>query len=311
MAAGIYKNILIRFSFAFIAFAVFFFCLSEHQAKAQVETPCDPQFMQAMEARAWLEAQREITQNQNLISKPDSVLEYTCFNQFLNTAAKNFSLAGLSRQFSETGAWETEGFTTTTTDDALTQVVGLALISYLQRNFPDPQPFLGGRLTINPDRGWNGTVDGGSAYNCNVMARVWEAAKCQNFDTRTGTPGNDGFRDFLWYSANDPRNLPSALTQCQAPADVYAIALADAFNGNQAMFVLPAASDTNPDGAPYLKDDVKTYFNLILPDACAAAIPTGVKIRRGSGNTTNPGTATSDDMICPNPGCSLVGGSCS
>ena len=48
---------------------------------------CDPEFFDVMSNRAWLEAQREITQNANLITKPDSVLSLSCFNQFLNTAS--------------------------------------------------------------------------------------------------------------------------------------------------------------------------------------------------------------------------------
>ena len=35
---------------------------------------CDPDFLEVMEARAWEEAQREITQNANIIARPDSVL---------------------------------------------------------------------------------------------------------------------------------------------------------------------------------------------------------------------------------------------
>ena len=42
-------------------------------------TSCDPEYMDALEARAYMEAQREIAQNKNLIFKPDSLLDYPCF----------------------------------------------------------------------------------------------------------------------------------------------------------------------------------------------------------------------------------------
>ncbi|MGH1377552.1 MAG: hypothetical protein ACRBB3_01905 [Alphaproteobacteria bacterium] len=45
---------------------------------------CDPEFWDVLKDRAWMEAQRELTQNQNLIPRPDSVLEMTCFDSFLD-----------------------------------------------------------------------------------------------------------------------------------------------------------------------------------------------------------------------------------
>jgi hypothetical protein len=104
-------------------------------------TACDPEYMDALESRAWLEAQREITQNQNLISKPDSVLEYTCFNRFLNQMSHNFS----DRLFSETDHWgAVTGITKKSTDDTLENVVRTTMNAYLTRNFQ--HNFLGDRL---------------------------------------------------------------------------------------------------------------------------------------------------------------------
>ncbi len=45
---------------------------------------CDPDFWGVMKDRAWQEGQREITQNNNLIARPDSVLQMTCFDSFIN-----------------------------------------------------------------------------------------------------------------------------------------------------------------------------------------------------------------------------------
>jgi hypothetical protein len=177
------------------------------------------------------------------------------------------------------------------------------------------------------------SVDGGSSYNCDLMAQVWEQARCQNFDS---IPAQDGFRDFLWYAdqKNDPRVLPPGLQACNKLTGTgtgttgtgyaldnplqkaYTLTLNEAFNGNQDMFVIPAAADTDPDGTLYKKDDVQSYFNLILPDECSpTAILTGVRIFRGNASTTSGPTGGSatptttpglPDGICPNPGCSYV-----
>lgn len=45
---------------------------------------CDPDFYEVMKNRAWMEAQRELTQNANLITRPDSVLTVSCFGEFLD-----------------------------------------------------------------------------------------------------------------------------------------------------------------------------------------------------------------------------------
>ncbi len=48
---------------------------------------CDPAFYDVISNRAWMEAQREITQNQNIVTRPDSVLSMSCFDQFLDQQA--------------------------------------------------------------------------------------------------------------------------------------------------------------------------------------------------------------------------------
>jgi hypothetical protein len=72
------------------------------------------------------------------------------------------------------------------------------------------------------------------------------------------------------------------------------------------MFVIPESQDKDPDGVLYQTDNVQTYFNLILPTTCSPTpIQTGVTIYR---NTTG---STTTDAICPNPGCSYTGSTCS
>ncbi len=63
---------------------------------------CDGNFMNQIYARAFLEGSREVIMSEQLIHKPDSVLEYTCFDQFVNIAAHNAGTA-----FSENPFWQT------------------------------------------------------------------------------------------------------------------------------------------------------------------------------------------------------------
>ncbi len=57
---------------------------------------CDPEFWDVMKDRAWMEAQRELTQNWNIVPRPDSVMVLGCFNHYMNKLAhyghENFPL---------------------------------------------------------------------------------------------------------------------------------------------------------------------------------------------------------------------------
>jgi hypothetical protein len=259
-------------------------------AGAAPTTPCDPEFMDALEARAWMEAQREISQNQNLIVKPDSVLEYVCFDKILDALGSNAS-------FSDGG-----GTPAGTTAGTLSDLVGQSAGTYVQSNFG--HTWLGGRAAGNSvlDNGPY-TVQSGGTYACNNMARVWQLAKCMNMFDK---PAHDGFFDFQWYSTNDPRRLPTTpapLAACTAPA-LFGTTPAIAFNGQQARYML---NPENPnDAAQYTVDNVTSYFGLIDPGQCGdpnipnsdQGIPTGVQITRPGFNP-----ATYEDHVCPNPGC--------
>lgn len=49
---------------------------------------CDPEFWDVLKDRAWMEAQREITQNANIIPRPDSVLSVSCFHSYMQHQAR-------------------------------------------------------------------------------------------------------------------------------------------------------------------------------------------------------------------------------
>ncbi len=161
-------------------------------------SPCDPLYYDSLKARAWLEAQREITQNQNLIYKPDSVLEYTCFDKFLDV------LAGEStNMFSETLRWGLI-LVPGSMSLALERLVGVALVSYDYAAFD--YDLLGGRFT--GEKYTPGVVFGmfGSDYKCDVMKKAWDKAKCMDF---VSEPMEDGFYSFAAYRYNnDHRYLP-------------------------------------------------------------------------------------------------------
>lgn len=75
---------------ALLLLAGLFFTLPD-PAAAAASNACDPKYMDALESRAYLEAQREIAQNQNLILKPDSVLSYICFENLVSAVATDMA----------------------------------------------------------------------------------------------------------------------------------------------------------------------------------------------------------------------------
>jgi hypothetical protein len=263
-------------------------------------TPCDPEYMDALEARAWLEAQREIAQNQNLIVKPDSVLEYTCFDKFLNEIAND-----ASQMFSETTRWgPIPGLDSSSQDVALQNLISAGLVDYITNNFP--HKYLGGRSTL--DSNISGSVTGGT-YTCDQMGKVWNEAKCMNFFDEKDF---DGFYDFKWYETNDPRKLPTEFAACVPPDDdpyKFAKMQTIAFNTRETTYVLLAENPN--DATAYKVDNLVTFLDFILPKGVAPAttckppIKTGIRVKRE--NMTEY-----DDAVCPNPGCYYTGtgGSC-
>jgi len=162
--------------------------------------PCDAQYWRQLTARAWLEAEREIMQNQNLIFKPDSVLEYVCFDQFASIAAwtggdifvhtKYFGKQIITRGLNP-GAMET----------GIAAVVSTALASYKgsgnDSNFG--HEFLGGRAGKMNAAMTNSSFKPATekqAYNCQTMSKVWKAAKCANFVDNSNFEKTDGFYPF-------------------------------------------------------------------------------------------------------------------
>ncbi|MCD8497859.1 MAG: hypothetical protein LRZ85_07135 [Alphaproteobacteria bacterium] len=247
--------------------------------------PCDAEYFKSLESRAWLEAQREITQNQNLIYKPDSVLAYTCFDQFANVTANMQTWNG----FSETNRWSI-GDRSRAVDTALNNLVAPSLVSYLTSNFNNN--FLGGR---GPAPNYTPSNISGGAYNCTHMNMVWQAAKCYNFQTLP----QDGFFTFEEHAQEDgdTRKLPTA---CVNPT---------VWDSQIIMAGLKVPGSTTSANAipkwPF--DKVEVYYDKLDPQKCtdSTPLPTGVTVKSkatdSGGGALNP--TEYPEHICIIPGC--------
>lgn len=246
------------------------------------DSPCDASYYESLEARAWLEAQREITQNQNLISKPDSVLEYTCFDKHLGALAQN-----APAMFSESTRWG--GSPVGDMETSLNNLPGKAFSDYDSANFD--HNLLGGRVTnwspVNTPSEADGTAYNADTsitagtYSCDIMQAVWMKAKCMNF---IDSPSNDGFFTFAEYasSSDDKRAFP------------------DSCGGG-----VPWDDNIRKaDGSSlWQADTVDTYLNKIfLPNGCGSGptsrINTGLLVKDEKANVSEY-----FEHVCVVPGC--------
>ena len=234
---------------------------------------CDPKYWDSLKAKAWTEAEREIEQNQNYIYKADSVLQYTCFKQFLGVLA-----AQAPNMFSQTGRWGP--ITGVNMNTALQNLVTTSVDTYIQNNFSNN--YLGEFSSITPAN------VGGATYNCDEMRKVWQAAKCQDFanaspaNGKANTSANTDFFYMSTYNGNDYRKYPANLA-CD-PAQAWAATYATSIN-----------SDDH-----YPKEVYDAYDKFFIPTACGdpGIIPTGVQVRRIGG-----GGAAYPEIICVKAGC--------
>lgn len=240
---------------------------------------CDPAYWNALKAKAWEEAQREIEQNQNLIYMADSVLQYTCFDQFLQDLAN-----AAPNMFSMSTRWGP--VLGPNMANALNILVDNSLINYITLNFNN-NGALGGRAGIGTYRPQVITA-AGAAYHCDQMAQVWEAAKCMNFVDK---PDIDDFFMLNKYVGWDPRQYSRTMAACTADGR---------WPANQNLALNNAQQ--------YKTDTAALVAAFTSTTACSApAIPTGVTVSQPGTNTT-----TFAEVICTNPGCAATtGGACS
>lgn len=310
----------------------FVFCCFATVASAQpsgndiAETGCDIEYVDALEARAHMMGQRRTAQHRNLIFKPDSVLEYSCFTELVEVIGSAVRHDG-SLFFSETDEWGTVGeFTDLSLEYAFLYMVSDTVVSYLDSNFihrflnDRPPPVLD---PLNPVSG---------SYNCDAMRYVWRQARCMNFMDRAET---DGFYDFSYYAHADPRRLPEVYEMCEPdPLMEPMMLVAYAADGISAgpggsrteriiegheYYITGYDPDFDPDTdtpseethtvlntGRFLRDPVIPGAHLDrmlpIPGNCNASemIPTGVRVTRLDG------IASYDEHFCTQPGCSYV-----
>lgn len=280
-------------------------------ARAQPATSCDPEFMQAMDAKAWMGTDRAMVQTQNLLGKPDSVLEYSCFDQLVSLVgeipADAFSDNEARWQLSTGGL---PYISNVSTDIALQETVGIALFTYLFTNF-GPR-FLGDRTPVSPAAPPRSV----GTYDCGALNYVWKQAKCLDFgeqwdDDSFARTDFDMFHDFGWFEGADPRNLPEHYKHC-SPSGLWGTALDTAYNGSKALYTKTNEALFDPkaygveQARPAAGAQTDLYLRFIVPkdhplSAKCVTIPTGVEIIRTQGS--GKPTLTYKDGSCPNPQC--------
>ena len=272
----------VKKSFVFRSFLTWTFSLllaltvQAGSVRAQA-TACDPQFMDAIDARGFVEAARENVQNQNLIFKPDSVFEYSCFRDHVPPTSLYADY--LFRMSSITGP----------TTDPIGQ--------YLTQNFADE--YLNSRYTAP-----NPALPAPPAGMCNAIASLWEVSRCMNFYNREDL---EGFFDLTYYTSGEPRQLPTSLAACPAPAYTgLNMALDIAYNGRVPIWTM---GPYLRDGVDYIADPVNIFIraganttgiDMYTSGECGTPIPTGMIVT----DFNSPlGTTAFNEKVCSNPAC--------
>lgn len=234
-------------------------------------TACDPQFMDAIDARGFAEAARENVMNETFMLKSDSVFEYSCFRLHADLATE---------QRSGTLSFE-QGLASTAT---LRPIDGYLFNNfnhrYLSGRYQDPNPAL-------PDPGPD---------MCNAMASVWESAKCMNFYDQ---PALDSFFELDYYISGEPRALPPEYAACAAQGySKLSNALNIAFNGKVPVWTMSYLRDTTD----YIDDPVNDLDEIYDHTDCGnRKIPTGMVV-----TDYNAPVDTFLEHVCPNPACVYV-----
>lgn len=173
--------------------------------KAQPSLPgCDANNYNILMNRAMIEGRRETAFNQAFIKKPDSVLEYTCFVDAMETVVAD----QIAPIFSETDNWVNRTVPLLTAQpgtatinfqlgpQSMNQALAATVVAhangYIGSNFG--HSYLGGAAGAG--------VGAGGGGPCGVMAAVWQEAKDTNFP-------QSGFYDFEELVGYDPRDNPA------------------------------------------------------------------------------------------------------
>jgi hypothetical protein len=284
---------------------------------------CDPDYWQSMSAKAWMEAEREIIQNKNLIYKPDSVMEYVCFDSFMMHSAKYVGDIFTHTKYFDGQEIIPRGKKDISLEYTLTSAVTDSLKTYLTNNFS--HTFFGDRakhmVTSTSDYA-PGDASAMGKYACGIMRNVWATAKCENFIDNSEFDDNDGFYPFEtlkpgpggkkeikgYKEITDPRQFP---TQCPSPSNPkwkWDVSIPEAKNtpgtaGVSGLYTASAGGGASDLLYKFKEPNKKTYDDIrpkLEPGSCTTAIKTGVTVITETGGTTGY-----LDGVCSNPGCAF------
>lgn len=250
-----------------------FALLSGGYAMAAQDPLCDVGLLDQMNQRGRLHTQLDTASAKNLIYKPDSVLEYTCFDKFV-TMVNDKAPYYMNREYNET-------------------VVQPGLRDYLSANFG--HSYLGGRTPAESAPAETASTD----YTCDAMGKVWQTARCLNYGMLS--PQDDFFDLASFIGAEDIRKLPSPA--CTAPDGAQfgivpikgtAISTLGSVAGGPAP--RPDTTSGGSGGGSSGGSGVD----------CGTPIPTGNRVTIPSTQAGDTRPETYNEKICPNPACNYV-----
>ncbi|MCD8497995.1 MAG: hypothetical protein LRZ85_07940 [Alphaproteobacteria bacterium] len=324
-----------------IFLAVFVLLAGAGNIYAQEVAPtCDITVQNQIKQQAWMEGQRELEIAQRLILKPDSVLEYSCFEQEArrwgtNDRASNWPLGNPGAN-----AWNFGNFgggasppnlgnaIDTLVLDSLTQYLenyghlflgGTYKLEYVCNRYSDHAECVEGEPEENKSlcdvcRNNNAFIETDAENTrCNPHFMVWYLAKCANEVWEPDTPTDPAYffplQKFEGSSifdilSLDVRDMPRS---CEDPYKSDRNSLIQ--NIQTRLKAFPDATQNPPlgvDNASKMSGSAggQTYKERL--DACGTAVKTGFKVKPLSGESQ-----IYDDAVCISPGCTYNGTSCS
>ena len=247
---------------------------------------CDVEYRDTLNSKALLEAERRMRQAQNLIIKPDSVFAYTCFDILTNYAAMHNE-----RIFSE----EYGGHCFhAALDCAFLDLVQPFLSYWLTNpNSPFSHNFIGGRGSAQ-------TFPNSGQVMCDVMARVWQEAKCRSF----AVEHEDGFFNLAAYENMDPRVFPAGMECTMNNPSFWADNLEIVYETGEGNILQTMRSRI---GAQVNHVSARTD-PVEASGSCGALVQSGVTLTDSFGLIFRGQTFTGG--FCTNPGCRKVGNRC-
>jgi len=249
-------------------------------SKSGESEACDANFMNQIYARAFLESEREVVINNAIILKPDSVLEYSCFDHY---AARSATNAGPI--FSETN-------TPTSLDNIINVLVLQSLVEYANENFA--HDFLGGAAS-GDNNSLSSSVAGISGL-CDFMFAAYNIAKCDDFALNAPFMSFETIFSLPALISTDPRTMP---VSCPSNHRIMSDILATAKNETWTY----SSFDIIDTLLPRMRAGTTTTCESSVP------IPTGVMVLfekkdiDPAGNPIDVESYSYQDKVCTNPGC--------